>query len=43
MRGAMNYRDLKRVNIKNKRIRLNFSDDNIVMKLQKLKTQDEIK
>ena len=36
MRGAMDWRVLKRVNIKNEGIRLNVSVDNIVMKLQKM-------
>ena len=35
MRGAMDWPDLKRTNIKNERIKLNVDDDNIVMKAQK--------
>ena len=42
MRGAMDWRVLKRVDIKNEGIRLNVSVDNIVMKLQKGRTQEEI-
>ena len=42
MRCAMDWPDLKRTNIKNERIKLNVDDDNIVMKLQKLRTQYEI-
>ena len=42
MRCAMDCRDLKRANIKNERIKLNVDDDNIVMKAQKWRTQDEL-
>ena len=31
----MDWRDLKRANIKNERIKLKVDDDNIVMKVQK--------
>ena len=43
MRGAMDCRVLKRAKIKNEGIRLKVSVDNIVMKLQKSRTQEEKK
>ena len=42
MRCAMDWGDLKRAYIKNERVKLNFDDDIIVMKVQKWRTQDEI-
>ena len=42
MRCAMDWGDLKRAYIKNERIKLNADDDNIVMKVQKWRMQDEI-
>ena len=42
MRCAMDWGDLKRAYIKNERIKLNDDDDNIVMKVQKWRTQYEI-
>ena len=39
---SIDWRNLKRVGIKNKRIRLNVSADTIFLKLQKWRTQDEI-
>ena len=35
MRCAMDWGDLKRAYVKNERVKLNFDDDNIVMKVQK--------
>ena len=35
MRCAMDWGDLKRAYIKNERVKLNFDDDNIVMKERK--------
>ena len=35
MRCAMDWGDLKRAYVKSERVKLNFDDDNIVMKVQK--------